>query len=198
LPNVERMEFMFPILYLYRREGMDTGGPGMYRGGTADEWAITPHDARQGKIDLVGYGFGNEAAIGPGIYGGYPAATWQNAVVSGSDINERIREGNVPRNLKELKGTHKVMRAQFTTDFHTNDVFYIHECGGGGYGDPIDREPDLVLKDVINKRVSLKAAKRIYGVIIDLQNLQVDQKKTDQERNLIRNTRRKTSKKVGG
>jgi len=194
LPNVERMEYLFPMLYLYRREGMDTGGPGKYRGGCANEIAFTIHDAPLGVIDVIGHGFGSEAAIGVGLYGGYPAATWQHKVIIDSDVNARIKDGTIPQNMDELNGTHEIMRAQFRKELHTNDVYYIHRSGGGGYGDPLDRKPELVRKDVINRRVSLESARKIYGVIIDPSTLQVDEKKTEQERNRIREFRRSTAK----
>lgn len=38
--------------------------------------------------------------------------------------------------------------------------------GGGGYGDPFERDPSLVLSDVVNGYVSLDAAEREYGVVI--------------------------------
>lgn len=194
LPNVERMEYLFPMLYLYRRESMDTGGPGKYRGGCANEIAFTVHDAPLGVIDVIGHGFGSEAAIGAGLYGGYPAATWQHKVIIDSDINARIKDGTIPQNMDELNGTHEIMRAQFRKELHTNDVYYIHRSGGGGYGDPLDRKPELVRKNVINRRVSLESARKIYGVIIDPSTLQVDEKKTEQKRNRIREFRRSTAK----
>ena len=38
--------------------------------------------------------------------------------------------------------------------------------GGGGYGDPLARDPERVLDDVINGYVSIEAAQEIYGVVI--------------------------------
>jgi N-methylhydantoinase B len=38
--------------------------------------------------------------------------------------------------------------------------------GGGGYGNPFEREPEAVLEDVLNGYVSLEAAERDYGVVI--------------------------------
>ena len=39
-------------------------------------------------------------------------------------------------------------------------------AGGGGYGDPLEREPNLVLKDVIEEKISLNNASENYGVVI--------------------------------
>jgi N-methylhydantoinase B len=39
--------------------------------------------------------------------------------------------------------------------------------GGGGYGDPLDRDPKRVIEDVLDEYVSAKAARDLYGVIVD-------------------------------
>ena len=47
-------------------------------------------------------------------------------------------------------------------------------CGGGGYGPPEDRDPQDVLWDVRNGKVSLERARQIYRVAIDADTLTVD------------------------
>jgi N-methylhydantoinase B len=47
------------------------------------------------------------------------------------------------------------------------DVIHIHSPGGGGRGSPLDREADRVLTDVERGYVSLEAAQRLYGVVIE-------------------------------
>jgi N-methylhydantoinase B len=42
----------------------------------------------------------------------------------------------------------------------------LRTTGGGGWGDPFEREPELVLRDVVQGRVSEEAAERDYGVVI--------------------------------
>ena len=39
--------------------------------------------------------------------------------------------------------------------------------GGGGWGDPLEREPELVLRDVVEGKVSLTAARDAYGVVLN-------------------------------
>ena len=46
--------------------------------------------------------------------------------------------------------------------------------GGGGYGDPFDRDSELVLQDVINGFVSVSAAERDYGVMVNLRSRYID------------------------
>ena len=53
------------------------------------------------------------------------------------------------------------------------DVFYRRWAGGGGYGDPLERDPELVAQDFRNGLVSEKTALSVYGVVLD-ENGQVD------------------------
>ena len=58
------------------------------------------------------------------------------------------------------------------------------ECpGGGGWGNPIERNPEAVLTDVIEGKVSLKRAKDTYGVVIR-EDLTIDINATEQSRSL--------------
>ena len=71
----------------------------------------------------------------------------------------------------------------------------IETPGGGGFGPPLDREPDRVLKDVIEEWVSRERAQEIWGVVIDQDTLTVDQSKT---RSLRRTESRSMARSVEG
>jgi N-methylhydantoinase B len=58
--------------------------------------------------------------------------------------------------------------------------------GGGGYGDPLQRDPQRVLKDVRESKVSIPAARTHYGVVIEPADLSVDVQATAQARALKR------------
>jgi N-methylhydantoinase B/oxoprolinase/acetone carboxylase alpha subunit len=51
-------------------------------------------------------------------------------------------------------------------------------ASGGGYGDPLERDPQSVLEDVIEGLVSTQAAQEVYGVVIDEKKEAVDTAKT--------------------
>jgi N-methylhydantoinase B len=59
-------------------------------------------------------------------------------------------------------------------------------ASGGGYGDPLERDPALVQKDVANSIVSLDAAREIYGVVVQEPGLQLDLEATRQLRKKMR------------
>ena len=54
------------------------------------------------------------------------------------------------------------------------DVFHTRTAGAGGWGSPLDRDPEAVLDDVRNEKLTPEYAKREYGVVIDPDTLQLD------------------------
>jgi N-methylhydantoinase B len=65
------------------------------------------------------------------------------------------------------------------TGVHQDDVICHTMAGGGGWGNPLDREPDLVQADVWNGKVTVDHARAAYGVVVNPQTLQVDRSATD-------------------
>lgn len=55
-----------------------------------------------------------------------------------------------------------------------NDQLYTQWCGGGGYGDPLSREPEAVLRDVVEEKTSPRHAADVYGVVIDERKRKID------------------------
>jgi N-methylhydantoinase B/oxoprolinase/acetone carboxylase alpha subunit len=53
---------------------------------------------------------------------------------------------------------------------------------GGGFGSPLDRDPEAVLKDVENELVSPDVARDVYGVVIDPDKLALDLAATEETR----------------
>jgi N-methylhydantoinase B len=66
------------------------------------------------------------------------------------------------------------------------DVFERVACGGGGFGDPLERDPELVMKDVQQQLVSPHCAEEIYGVVFSDRLAAVDEARTAQKRASIR------------
>lgn len=76
----------------------------------------------------------------------------------------------------------------------SGDKFTRPTAGGGGFGDPMERDPDLVKEDVIDEYVSVERAKTDYGVVIkvidkDMLEYEVDQPATVKARDSIRANR---------
>lgn len=165
IANVESYEFRYPILYLYRRQAIDSGGPGKFRGGAGVSMMYTAHGV--GRIDTkILHTFGVEAPESPGLCGGLPSATNQFAILRDSDLRARFERGELPSELDQVSGTLETFGAYAATSMTDRDVYRTLSMGGGGYGDPLERDPDRVLDDVERLLVSVEWAERMYGVVV--------------------------------
>jgi len=70
------------------------------------------------------------------------------------------------------------LRSKVTLDLKPGDVISYRTCGGGGYGPPHERDPQAVLRDVREGKVTLERARDIYGVVINPQSWRVDEEET--------------------
>ncbi|MBS1881754.1 MAG: hydantoinase B/oxoprolinase family protein [Actinobacteria bacterium] len=70
-------------------------------------------------------------------------------------------------NILNPDGEARVLPSKVTTSFRRGDVHRHVTAGGGGYGDPLRRDPARVLADVIAEKVTPASARRDYGVVID-------------------------------
>ena len=68
--------------------------------------------------------------------------------------------------------------SKVTIELKPGDVVSYRTCGGGGYGPPNERNPQAVLDDVHEGKISLERAREIYRVAIDTQAWQIDTKET--------------------
>jgi N-methylhydantoinase B len=185
--NVEWVESSFPLLYLYRQHIVDGGGAGAYRGGVGEQVALTLHDAPEGTIKCVAYGVAGAKNSGQGLFGGYPGAPSRIGVVQDTRVRAILAENAAPVDLAQIGGERKVLGY---TEFHlgADDVFFLASGSGGGYGDPLDRDPALVAADVAARLVSPDAACDLYGVV--LEDGEIDLSATELARRQRRESRR--------
>jgi N-methylhydantoinase B/oxoprolinase/acetone carboxylase alpha subunit len=66
------------------------------------------------------------------------------------------------------------------------EAYYVATPGGGGYGNPWERDVEKVREDVIERRVSITGAKEDYGVVIDPETFEIDMNATERIRNEMR------------
>jgi N-methylhydantoinase B len=145
---------MFIESYGYRP---DTGGAGRYRGGVG--------------VSRV-YRF---TAPTTGICLVYKTKTkpWPIAGGSEGDNNHVVLNPGTPR---------EVVQGGSYNHLAVDDVLANNTGGGGGYGDPFEREPALIARDVRNGFVSVAAADREYGVVVDPVTFAVDVAATAERR----------------
>jgi len=166
-PNVETNEAFYPLLYLYRREDTDSGGAGEFRGGMGATSCWIPFADDERSLQLVLATFGQAFPTAVGINGGYPANTSMFKIMRDADVAERFARGEIPTEIHDLSGTLEYLPAKTETVQRPTDAFEHTWSGGGGFGDPIDRDPALVYDDVQTGAVSERAAREIYGVALN-------------------------------
>lgn len=184
--DVEQQEVGQPLLYLWRREVPDSGGAGRRRGGNGIEFAMTPIDTEEvvGVMATHGIALPNRT----GIFGGLPGSCARFEMVRGGDALGRLASGKAITELTDSGGSYAVLPSVSAglTVAH-GEIVNVRLQNGGGYGDPILREPERVLRDALDGNVSAAVAERIYGVV--LAGSEVDAQATDARRREIRQSR---------
>ena len=152
---VEINESIAPIVVWRKEYRTDSGGPGEFRGGTGQVMEIASSEDAPFAI----------------------AATFDR-VHHAPRGREKGMDGWTGR--VELESG-KIMRNKGTQSIPSGDRLHLEMPGGGGYGDPLNRDPAKVAIDVRDGMVSAQAAQEHYGVILDDQGA-VDTGATEKQR----------------
>ena len=147
----EVWENLTDVSILRRERLVDSGGAGEFRGGTG-QTTVFRNDSSS-LLDLALMGQRTEFAA-KGFEGGRAGA---------------LRSYKIADEEIAPKGRHLLPPGGVVT---------MHEAGGGGIGDPMLRDPDLVLRDVQEGFVSVEAAASQYGVSVDLSEQSATRKTT--------------------
>jgi N-methylhydantoinase B len=194
IPNVETHEQSYPILYLRRGLLRDSGGAGRWRGGLAGDLAYKPHGVQRFLLNPFYMG----QAVAPwGIFGGFPGAAQAIRIRRATDVAARLRQA-IP-DYESLTGDEiELPPMSAPVEMSDDDVLYSHCGGGGGYGDPLERDPRAVLADVATGVVSAAKAQALYGVIIDGETRELNAAATKQERAALRVRRQRGAARRDG
>jgi N-methylhydantoinase B/oxoprolinase/acetone carboxylase alpha subunit len=133
-----------------------------------------------------------------GIFGGYPGSGVYFGAIAESGAWEALQEGQILTFPELEKNTWQNFKpepskAVWPRDRHIEkgaggDVFVMTFVAGGGYGDPLDRDPVAVSADVSEGYVSSSAAKSAYGVVLNADG-RVDEESTKKLRAQLRDDR---------
>ena len=172
---VEGQERLYPCRTDSLEILTDSAGPGEWRGGMGIEKKATLLEVQN---CVMSYICDRERAVVWGIKGGLPAQP-QGLSLTLPGSNEKFL-GTVFSNYPVEK----------------NSKFRRHTSGGGGYGDPLKRDPMRVLEDVVDDYVSLERARKDYGVVLsivdlDLAEYSLDVEETKKLRDHIKKNRKR-------
>ncbi len=161
---VEIFESDTPLIVEERGILTDSGGPGTMMGGLGRRAVFRVPDDQYAPIPPVNLGIQSGRYHYPpqGLFGGGHGAK-ARFLVNG-------QAGN-PYGLTRL---------------NPGDVVTMDAAGGGGYGDPLERDPEQVKTDVENGYVSLAGAGESYGVVIHPETLEVDREATEKLRESLK------------
>jgi N-methylhydantoinase B len=165
--NVEDWEDALPMMYLYRRERAGSGGPGRWRGGNGLETCVVIHKSDEMLVQLVSLDNAINCAIG--LAGGLPGHPGDYRFKAGVTSEQKFRAGWLPGSGADLETDLGVLPRMFAKDvamMKPGDIFVAQYCAGGGVGDPLVRDPELVARDVRERALPRDAAERMYGVVL--------------------------------
>jgi N-methylhydantoinase B len=149
-----------PLIVEERSLICDSGGPGKMRGGLGRKFVIRIPDDDTAPEPPT------SIAIQAGRYRYAPKGLYKGGSANKAQFVVNDQAGD-PSGL---------------TLCESGNVIQFHSAGGGGYGDPLERDPQAVKQDVFNEYVSIEMARNDYGVVIDSKTLKVDLKETEKLR----------------
>jgi len=191
IPDVEMTEFLYPVLMLWRREEPDSGGPGRHRGGVSASVAMTAHGTSL-PMGLILAAAGKAVSQNGGLAGGHPGNTGLDVIARSSSIAAMLASGRIPGDLAEISDTLQPTQNYASDYLAPGEVLMMHWQGGGGYGDPLTREPDAVAADLREGKITDGAARDVYGVVLDSGTVQ--EVATAIERDRLRTIRKNRSR----
>ena len=92
------------------------------------------------------------------------------------------REGSPSNNILNPGDTETILTTMGTAPMRNGDLIRHELASGGGWGNPLERDPDMVLSDLLDEKISIDHAREIYGVIFINNGQSVDLKETEQLR----------------
>lgn len=143
IDSVEMLERTYPLQFRSLRLLADSGGAGRFRGGPASEVIYGPRSTPMRVFYMADYARHPARGVRGGLAG--TAASAHEVAADGSEKQVEAIGDSLLAPGEWIRGV---------------------EAGGGGYGDPLEREPAAVLHDVLERWVTPGAAREVYGVVL--------------------------------
>lgn len=203
-PDVEIIENEFPVLLPFSQHWPDSCGHGKYRGGvgTAQLW-VAYYDK---DVWFLCIADNSRIQTPQGLFGGYAPSTVPGISVRNADILQKMGDGKISEmNLYSFLQKQEVegdwiyeFFARSVRPYSPGDIMTVSlATSGAGYGDPLERDPQLVLADLKDRIISQKSAEEIYKVCLSHNYSKVDEEKTAELREDERQARLQRGIKYG-
>lgn len=193
-----------PIIRLgAQRLAKDRIGWGKYRGGMGYEQIATARGS-----GMWGFMTGCEGSKFPsaqGLFGGYSCPSYQLMKIKGINIFHELKQN--PKvvevfDIVKLMNERPIPGARYSSHdmgmtfevCNEGEIYMICQGSGGGYGDVLERDPQLVMKDLAEDLMSHENARDLYKVVYDERTLVVDEDATRKLRDDYRKERLRRGK----
>ena len=190
--NAEENELFYPMLYISREELPDSGGAGQYRGGNTVVSRFIAHGNEGINHSLTSSA--QESCATTGVAGANPGAPNRVRLARGTRVREMMRGGVIPTTFEDAGGEIELIPTKARDFFQApDDIYELIYTGGTGLGDPLDRDPEAVARDVSETSTTPEAAREHYGVVLRQSgpyDWQVDVESTEAARRERREARR--------
>lgn len=198
----ELIEEELPFMQLISRKiTRDNQSFGKYRGGMGYQMAVAVHNSP--AFGFMTTAQGAKVPNTHGLFGGYACPTYPLCRISGVDVFESFKTdpGKFKYSIEELMNERPFEDATYTTGpmalkfdlAKRGELFMISQGTGGSFGDCLQRDPELIVNDLDEDRISHDVAWRIYRMVYDKDTLIVDKEATDRAREEERQARIKRS-----
>lgn len=173
ISDVERIELQYPFLYFTRNHNPNGGGYGRYRGGDGSHRVYLVYGSSDLSVDFRPYG--GIPNGGFGLFGGYPTGTGGVRAIFRTDPDQvrlRLAQGRYPASARQIleEGWGEIyLPGSGQSRVRVPEYWLVADFvqGGGGFGDPLDREPEAVGRDVAAGIYTPWAAEHFFAVPVD-------------------------------
>ncbi|ASR38090.1 hypothetical protein BAY61_27235 [Prauserella marina] len=191
--EMELREAELPLLGLWRRIPADNHGFGKFRGGASVEWAYMLYGSQ-----MFGFGItsmGGRFPVTGGMFGGYGGSCTPLTRIRPSGGVDAVRrwlldggkgltyEASTMVSEQPIEGEYLVGEPMEPADPRVEGDIWIQRVGGGGgYGDPLERDPEAAMLDLRRGLISPEVASQVYRLVWDEERMEVDVEATETAR----------------